>query len=235
LIKKGKPICCVVPAAGIGQRMQSDIPKQYLPFADSTVLEQTLKRLLSSPLIKTVIVALHPEDQFWQKTKFFNHPQVLTVVGGKERADSVLNALNVIKQFNDPTEWVMVHDAARPCIDIKDIKKLLVSVFSQQVGAILAMPLHDTVKKVLDQQVVETLDRRFLWRALTPQVFKLNDLMEALLIAKENAYSVTDEASAIEKIAGQAMIVEGRADNIKITSPADLKLAEYFIQQQELN
>jgi 2-C-methyl-D-erythritol 4-phosphate cytidylyltransferase len=226
-------IWCVVPAAGIGSRMDTDRPKQYLPLRSSTVLDTTIQRLLSSKKIHLVVVCLHPNDTEWKQSAFSNNKNVVVTTGGDERADSVISGINAVKTLSNDDDWVLVHDAARPCIRADDVDALIDTALESQKGAILATPMHDTVKKVKDNLAEKTLDRSTLWRALTPQLFKLKELEMALLNAKTNDLMVTDEASAIEQIMKPVQIVEGRVDNIKITTRSDLVLASFYLDQQE--
>ncbi|ORU93080.1 MAG: 2-C-methyl-D-erythritol 4-phosphate cytidylyltransferase [Cycloclasticus sp. symbiont of Bathymodiolus heckerae] len=229
---KTEKIWCVVPAAGVGSRMQAGCPKQYLNLGKITILDATLTRLLSSPKIEKIVVCINTDDAYWQHSIFVNHPKVTTTVGGEERSDTVLNGINRIKQYASASDWLLVHDAARPCVTQKDIELLIDKAQSSQLGAILAAPIHDTVKKSDGELSTETLDRSQLWRALTPQIFKLEELEVALVAAKKSGKHITDEASAIEHLNKAVQLVEGRADNIKITTPADLNLAKYYIAQQ---
>ena len=227
----------VVPAAGIGKRMGSELPKQYLVLAGKTVLEHTIQGLQQHPRIEGVIVALHPDDQYWQKLQWRSKKPLLTVSGGEQRADSVLNALDALKQQLDPDTWVMVHDAARPCVRAEAISRLFDRVLeSNAVGGLLGTPVRDTMKRSDKQaRILATVDRQYLWHAHTPQMFKLGGLQQALRAALANGSAITDEASAME-LAGQSpLMVDGGADNIKITQPDDLRLAEFFLEQERLN
>ncbi|MEO1888413.1 MAG: 2-C-methyl-D-erythritol 4-phosphate cytidylyltransferase [Cycloclasticus sp.] len=226
-------IWCIVPAAGVGLRYGEDRPKQYLPFRSSTIIDTSIKTLLSCSSLEKVIVCIHPDDGHAQKSDFVKHPRVDVVIGGNERADSVLNGIQSIMTAAANNDWVLVHDAARPCVRLADINKLISAVKKHQQGAILAAPIHDTLKEVANELAVRTLDRTKLWRALTPQLFKLSDIQAALLSAKKHSSVVTDEASAIEQFGLPVRIVEGHADNIKITVPADLQLANMYMDQQE--
>lgn len=221
----------VVPAAGVGKRMESDRPKQYLTLAGKTVLEQTLTRLLQADIFSAVAVAISKEDLFWRELKFSSHEKILTVTGGKERADSVLSALKSLREKALNTDWVLVHDAARPCITSSDIHLLVETLKKDEVGGILALSSHDTLKDVDRLQITRTLDRSVIWRALTPQMFRYGVLKQALEEAEGNS-AITDEASALEIQGLQPKIVEGRSDNIKITRPEDLSLAQFYMEHQ---
>lgn len=233
MVNKPEKVWCVVAAAGIGSRMQSAVPKQYLPLGSSTVLDATLERLLLCEKIEHIVVCIHQNDNYWQHSKFAHDDRISIMFGGSERADSVLNGVSLVKEHADLNDWVLVHDAARPCVRCSDINVLINTALKQQVGAILATPIHDTVKKVVNKKSTQTLDRSILWRALTPQIFKLDMLNNALINAIESNRVITDEASAIEQMNQAVQIVKGHADNIKITSPSDLDLARYYLEQQE--
>jgi 2-C-methyl-D-erythritol 4-phosphate cytidylyltransferase len=225
-------MCCIVPAAGIGKRMQANVPKQYLPFRTSTILDHTLKRLLSCELIEKVIVVTNNDDHHWPSSSFFEDPRVTQVVGGKERSDSVLNGLLAAEALYGKDVWVLVHDAARPCIVKEDIQLLIEKATTTDQGTILAAPIHDTIKKVSDSSL-KTLDRNKIWRALTPQMFRLRQLKNAITNARGTKKAVTDEAHAVELTGDPTGFVEGRSDNVKITTSSDLSLANYYIDRQE--
>ncbi len=221
----------VVPAAGVGKRMQADRPKQYLPLAGTTVIEQTLARLLQAGAFGAVAVAISDEDPYWPELEVSRHPQVVTAQGGKERADSVLSALRALQDRAAEDDWVLVHDAARPCLTAGDIRHLIATVRDDEVGGILALSSHDTLKQVDAGRISATIDRSHVWRALTPQMFRYGMLRDALQEAEGNP-AVTDEASALELKGYRPKIVEGRPDNIKITRPEDLALAQFYMEQQ---
>ncbi len=223
----------VVPAAGVGKRMAADRPKQYLDIGGKTVLEHTLDRLFDAGVFERVVVALSPEDPYWPALKHAKNQNVIRVAGGKERADSVLSALDYLVSVADENDWVLVHDAARPCLQVRDIHGLIDSTQHDSVGGILAVPMHDTLKQVREARISETVDRSTIWRALTPQMFRLKTLRDALKTALQKGYIVTDEASAIEMHGGRPRIVEACPDNIKITRPEDLPLAGFYLEQQK--
>jgi 2-C-methyl-D-erythritol 4-phosphate cytidylyltransferase len=221
----------IVPAAGVGKRMQADRPKQYLELAGKTVIEQTLSRLLQADVFEAIAVAISSDDPYWPQLPIAQHEKILTAAGGKERADSVLSALKSISDKASDDDWVLVHDAARPCITASDIHHLIACLIHDDVGGILALSSHDTLKNVQDGRIVGTLDRNHIWRALTPQMFRYGMLKTALEEAEGNP-AITDEASALELKGLQPKIVEGRPDNIKITRPEDLPLAQFYLEQQ---
>lgn len=223
----------VVPAAGVGRRMGGDIPKQYLALNGRPVIEHSIGRLLSHPAISKVLVALAPDDGWWGKTTYSDHADVLRVDGGAERCHSVLNALQHLSGLAGDQDWVLVHDAARPCLRASDIDRLVEQLSDHPIGGLLGMPVRDTMKRAdASGQIEETVCRENLWHAFTPQMFRLGPLRNALQAALEEGSLVTDEASAME-LAGQSpLMVEGHPDNIKITRPEDLPLAAFYLSQQ---
>lgn len=225
----------VVPAAGVGRRMGSDIPKQYLPLAGSTVLEETIGRLLTLPRLSGICVALGEADTWWPATRYAQDARVWRVDGGAERCHSVLNALNRLTQEGDDNDWVLVHDAARPCVRKSDIEQLIDTLAGDPVGGLLGMRVRDTMKRTgEDGRIVETVSRNGLWHAFTPQMFRLGVLREALSGALAAGILVTDEASAMEWAGHAPRMVEGHSDNLKITQSQDLSLAGFFLEQQRL-
>ncbi|TMX43831.1 2-C-methyl-D-erythritol 4-phosphate cytidylyltransferase [Vibrio sp. Hep-1b-8] len=226
-------IVAVVPAAGVGSRMQADRPKQYLKISGKTILEHTVEKLLTHTLVDKVIVAISDDDPYFPQLNLANNPEVIRVSGGKERADSVLSALDYIES-NQLAQWAMVHDAARPCVDLNDIDNLIKVAITNQLGGILATPVRDTMKRANAQQNIDhTVDREALWHALTPQLFKTQPLRYALSQALDQGGPITDEASAIEWLGEKPALVHGRADNIKITQPEDLALAEFYLTRNK--
>lgn len=223
----------VVPAAGIGARVGASFPKQYLTLHGKTILEHTLERLLQLNAIAGIVVAIAAKDDFFSQLAISKNPRIHTVIGGQERSNSVLNALHFLKDKVDQQSWVLVHDAARPCVSLASIQKLINAISDHAVGGILGIPVSDTLKQVVrSQHILTTQDRSALWQAQTPQIFRLALLHSALIQGLANSYSITDESSAIEMLGLQPLIVEGRADNIKITRPEDVALAEFILQQQ---
>ncbi|ABX50439.1 2-C-methyl-D-erythritol 4-phosphate cytidylyltransferase [Shewanella baltica OS195] len=221
-------VVAIVPAAGIGSRMGADRPKQYLEVCGQSILGHTLDKLLSHPHISNVIVALHPNDTIFNTLPQAAHPKLTTVLGGGERADSVLAALQIAPEHS----WALVHDAARPCLTATDIDKLLASRVQFPQGAILAMPVRDTMKRANKQgEICATVCRDNLWHALTPQLFQAAQLKDYLNAALAAGVVVTDEASAMEWAGISPGLVSGRADNIKVTHPDDLGLAELFLMR----
>jgi len=221
----------VVPAAGVGRRMGGERPKQYLDLLGRSVLDHSLGRLLEHPRIEAVYLALAEEDAYWPGSAFAGDPRVIRVAGGAERCHSVLNALGRLREVADDGDWVLVHDAARPCLTRQDLEGLIRSLEGHPVGGLLGVPLQDTLKRVVDSgEVVETLPRSELWQAYTPQMFRLGLLAEALERALARGLLVTDDASAVELSGHRPLMVEGQAGNLKITRPADLHLAAFYLQ-----
>lgn len=224
----------VVPAAGLGTRMRSEVPKQYLPLSDKTLLEHTLERLLQLPDLAGLVLALNPQDPYWERLPLSTDARISVVDGGSERSRSVLNALNYLTLQAQADDWVMVHDAARPCITPHAIAALCRQTARHDVGGILGVPAGDTLKAVDRAGTIEkTLDRRGLWQAQTPQVFRYQLLHQCLARALGQGETITDEASAMELAGYRPLVVEGRNDNIKVTRPEDLVLAELILRQQE--
>jgi len=228
----------VVPAAGLGSRMGSARPKQYLPLAGRPVLDHTLARLRAEPRIGAVVVALAGGDRYWPSldgaTASSGGTPVHTVAGGAERCHSVLNALEGLAALANEADWVLVHDAARPCLRREDLSKLMDTLAEHRVGGLLGLPVSDTLKRCReDGDVIATVDRAGLWRALTPQMFRLGMLRQALRAALSEGVLVTDEAAAMERAGWTPRMVHGHGDNIKITHPQDLALAELYLRQQE--
>lgn len=215
--------------------MGGDRPKQYLPLGASTVIEHSLLSLLSHPRISGAVIALAAQDNGWPALEF-HHPKPLWIAtGGAERCHSVQAALSLLAQHAAPDDWVLVHDAARPCVRAADIDRLIRACSTHDIGGILAVPVRDTLKRQqLDTRqpaIRDTVDRDGLWQAQTPQMFRLGTLRQALHIALKDGARITDEASAMEWVGYAPLLVEGHADNLKITTPEDLALAEFILGQ----
>jgi len=236
LLPENQQFIVVVPAAGIGKRMLASCPKQYLTIDNQTILSHTINRLLSHKNIAKVVLAISDVDAYFAQTTLVDNPNIIRVSGGKERVDSVLNGLQVI---NDK-EWVLVHDAARPCVTHDDIDKLIKQCLASNSGGILAAPVVDTMKLAINNnaneatQVSKTIDRSSLWHAFTPQMFKTKELKQAIEEAQKKGLLITDESSAIESVGLPCLLVSGRIDNIKITRPEDLVLADFYLKQQQI-
>jgi 2-C-methyl-D-erythritol 4-phosphate cytidylyltransferase len=216
--------------------MQGTRPKQYRPLLGRPVILHTLERLTAHAWVEGVLVGIAPHDPYWSTVKgeLPRLPKVLgTFDGGAERGDTVLNGLNALAARAGGNDWVLVHDAARPCLRRRDLDSLIAEAYGYPDGGLLAVAVSDTVKRTdSTRKVVETLPRENIWRAVTPQLFPLSRLKAALEQAKKRGLSVTDEAAAIERAGGRPLVVPGHADNIKITVDDDMALAELYLKQQ---
>jgi 2-C-methyl-D-erythritol 4-phosphate cytidylyltransferase len=225
----------VVPAAGVGSRFAGKTPKQYAGLLGRTVLECCLENLLQVDHFEKIYVAISCDDEYWENLPISRHKKIIKITGGEERNDSVLNVLKAMQLQVADNDWILVHDAARPCICHTLILRLIETASQHSVGGILGLPISDTVKKVQNgvPPLIEiTEDRCNLWRAQTPQMFRYGMLYHALLEAKQTGKSVTDESSAIEGLGFQPLIVPGSEENLKITYPEDLLLAEYYLKRK---
>jgi 2-C-methyl-D-erythritol 4-phosphate cytidylyltransferase len=219
----------LVPAAGFGARMEHELPKQYLPLAGRPMIAHALETLCSSPDISTVFVVLAPEDKIFHNydwSRFGDKLQPL-FCGGKRRSDTVLNGL--IASELEPDDWVLVHDAARPCLTYAHLAGLIGELRDDEVGGILAVPVADTLKRADDlDRILRTESREHLWQAQTPQMFRAGLLAQAL----QQPGIFTDEASAVEALGLQPKLVAGTSSNFKVTYPQDMLLAELLLTQQ---
>jgi 2-C-methyl-D-erythritol 4-phosphate cytidylyltransferase len=223
----------VVPAAGSGARFGAGLPKQYRQLAGRPLIAHTLTRLLAHPAIEGALVALAPDDTQWATLGLRFDKPLLTCAGGTDRADSVLTALRALPDTVADDALVLVHDAARPCIRHTDLDRLIDAAQNDPVGALLALPLRDTLKRADAQaRVLATEPRERLWRAQTPQAFRRGALTHALEQARSDGVAITDEAMAMERLGLQPLLVEGSEDNIKVTVASDLVLAERILAAQ---
>jgi len=223
---------CVVPAAGRGRRFGGDVPKQYLQLAGKPLLLQTLERLAAHPRIAGLMLVIAPDDASWEHgvIEVLGKP-LLRTNGGAERADSVLAGLRALPASVAPEHAVLVHDAARPCVRAADISRLIDEA-GPAGGGLLAAPLRDTLKRAdANGRVAATEPRESRWRALTPQLFARGALEAALTEALAAGIAITDEAMAMERAGHAPLLVEGSEDNIKVTTPADLVLAEFLLRR----
>lgn len=221
----------VVPAAGSARRMAAAVPKQYLPLAGRTVIEWSLAPFLERERVSGVVVVLAGSDLRWSQTQLAGHAKIITTSGGAERMDSVLAGLQALATRAAARDWVLVHDAARPCLSNTDLDRLVNELANDEVGGLLAAAVVDTLKRADDQQRVDqTVPREKLWRALTPQMFRFERLRQALQSAVDNRIAVTDEAQAIEALGLRPRLIAGDADNIKVTLPEDLPRAERILR-----
>lgn len=221
----------VVPAAGKGLRVGGDLPKQYLPLAGQTVIQHTLNRLSKLP-IEAIVVPVAAGDERACALEYREPALLRFVTGGAERADSVLAGLDAVAAQAMDDDWVLVHDVARPCVRLADIELLLARIATHPAGGLLANRVRDTMKRGHGDEVAATVPRDDLWHALTPQVFRFGLLRRALLEAKAGGVVVTDEAQAVERLGERPLLVEGARDNLKITWPEDLQMAEAFLRLQ---
>jgi 2-C-methyl-D-erythritol 4-phosphate cytidylyltransferase len=223
----------VVPAAGAGRRMGASLPKQFLALGDRTVLEHSLESLWTLEEICGVVLVSQGHPALASIQEKYSHRKLMRASGGRERCHSVLNGLLALADKADRDDWVLVHDAARPCVRHHDLSRLIDKLADNAVGGLLGIPVSDTIKKANAQGIVEaTVARAGLWHAHTPQMFRYGLLKSALQKALDDGYEVTDEASAVEHAGYQPLMIEGHVDNIKITRPDDLPLAAYFLEQQ---
>lgn len=217
--------------------MRAAVPKQYLPLHGRTILEHTLDRLCRHPQVAGVVLGVAANDAYWSSLEKsgIDLPNFLgAYTGGAVRADTVLRGLDALGQRAAASDWVMVHDAVRPCVRAPDISRLIDTALANGRGALLAAPITDTVKRAdADHVVRDTLPRTHLWRALTPQMFRVAELRQALTSALREQVELTDEAMAMERMGVLPQVVAGNPDNIKITVAADLALAELILTQQE--
>ena len=226
-------IWAVLPAAGRGSRFGGERPKQYLEVAGRPLIAHALDALLAHPGVAGVVVALAADDPLWPGWDEFAGRPLLTCVGGDSRAGSVLAALQVLPDAVRGDDFVLVHDAARPNLALADLEQLLERGRVDPVGAILAAPVRDTLKRAGDDGGIDgTEPRERLWRALTPQLFRRLQLTRALQSAAEAGVEVTDEAMALERQGLRPLLVEGREDNFKVTTPADLARFEFELARR---
>jgi 2-C-methyl-D-erythritol 4-phosphate cytidylyltransferase len=228
----------VIPAAGSGRRFASAVPKQYAPLGSSTVIEHALAPFEADPDCAGICVALALGDTDWSAIAARRTRLIETTEGGAQRAHSVRNALRALATRVREDDWIMVHDAARPCFAAADLALLKRELSSHPVGGLLAVPLADTLKRALEPashvtHVDATLDRDGLWRAATPQVFRFGMLLRALEAALASGRMPTDEAQAIEWSGQRPRLVAGRADNIKVTTADDLALAGAILSMEK--
>lgn len=215
----------IVPAAGIGSRMQSSLPKQYLQYNSKTVLAHSLECLLMDARIEKIVVVVSSDDHYWSQLPLRKHPKILTAVGGSLRVDSVLNGLKELEAYAKPNDWVLVHDAARPFLTKNLVDHLIETVGDHAVGGLLAVPVVDTLKRsTVEGNVRETLSRDYLWAAQTPQLFRFRLLTNAIQQALKKGIYPTDESAAVEQAGFLPMLVKSLRENLKITVPEDLNL-----------
>jgi 2-C-methyl-D-erythritol 4-phosphate cytidylyltransferase len=229
----GPAIWAVIPAAGRGTRFGGEVPKQYLEAAGKPLIAHALDALLAHPGVAGAVVALAADDPRWPGWTRRQGKPVLCCVGGAERAGSVLAALRALPADVGGDALVLVHDAARPNLQSVDLDRLIAAAIAEPDGAILAAPVRDTLKRADGvARIVATEPREHLWRALTPQAFRRDALTEALACAHDHGIVVTDEAMAMERAGARPRLVEGREDNLKVTTPADLALVDFLLARR---
>lgn len=237
----GRRVFAVVPAAGRGARFDPEArgtPKQYAPLAGATVIEWSLRSLLREPRIEKVVVVVASDDTRWPEIAAAigrggsegAAAKLMSAIGGASRQESVLSGLKALRRVAAAEDWVLVHDAARPCLPAADVHALIEALTSGAGGAVLASPIVDTVKRESGGTVSETVDRTGLWRALTPQVFALAELEHALAEAASQGLTVTDEAQAMERLGARPRLVAGSPFNIKVTRAEDLAIAAQILE-----
>lgn len=227
-------VWAVVPAAGRGARFGGALPKQYLQAGGQSLLAHTLEALLSHPGVAGVMVAIAENDVDWPGWTSFADKAVLTCTGGETRALSVLAGLQALPDSVRADDFVLVHDAARPNLAAADLGRLLEVGRIDPVGAILAAPVRDTLKRAGDDGGIDrTEPRERLWRALTPQLFRRHQLTKALMDATAAGVEVTDEAMAMERQGARPLLVEGAESNFKVTTPADLARFEFELSRRD--
>lgn len=225
----------IIPAAGSGSRFSKTALKQYQQIQNKTVLEHTIARLNQLPLTGYVL-AIGENDDVAEHLPLAQREKAHFCHGGSERVNSVLNALTYLSEIANDEDWVFVHDAARPCVSLSSLQDLVCTATDSDQAAILAIPVRDTLKRVVNTQDIQTtVDRSSLWQAQTPQMAKLGMLKKAIEQALKDAAIITDEASALEHIGEKVVVVNGRSDNIKITYPEDLELAKLILASQANN
>ena len=218
----------------MGKRMAQNLPKQYLKLNGKTIIEHSLVRLLNLDRVSGVVVGIAETDQFWSKLAVKHEKFLGIYTGGSERIHTVLKGLEYLSQWAQPEDWVMVHDAVRPCVSETDITALINNGLESKTGAILAARVVDTIKKVNPNGVIEsTANRDEFMLAMTPQLFPIQLLTRALHSALGKNKLSTDESGAVEEIGRQPVVVEGQRNNIKITTSEDLELARVVLKQQK--
>jgi 2-C-methyl-D-erythritol 4-phosphate cytidylyltransferase len=233
-MRPGERRWAIVPAAGQGVRFGAGVPKQYAPLLGRPMLSWTLAVLLAEPSVAGIVVALAPGDMLWADLPEASSSRVRTCEGGARRDVSVCNALAALEGSASATDWVLVHDAARPCLRSGDLQQLCTELHDDPVGGLLAVPVSNTLKRAdAQQRGMQTIDRAGLWQALTPQMFRYGLLHRALCLCIERERNVTDEAAAVECLGLHPRLVRGHADNIKVTNPEDAALAAVILAARQ--
>lgn len=223
----------IIPNAGIGERFKAGIPKQYVRIFDKTVLEYSVEIFLRQPWIEKIIIPLAPDDTYFQQLPLANHPKIKTLLGGAIRSDTVIRAMAELKAYANQHDWVLVHDAVRPCLHPADLQTLVKTLKADLCGGILASPMQDTIKHVEANVISHTVDRALLWRALTPQMFRFAILEEALQTCLRLGKNVTDDACAVEEMGLKPRIVTAEHPNPKLTYAYDFSFISMLIEQKQ--
>jgi len=222
----------IMPAAGIGTRMQAVTqPKQYYRIDKLSIIEYTLSPFLKYPF-KKIIVAIHKKDAYWRTLPISSDPQIHTIEGGATRAESVWNGLNVLKVKANPNDWVLIHDAVRPCLTLEKLTQFIHKVQKEKIGGLMAIPVRDTLKHVINGEVNKTIERENIWQAQTPQMFRYAYLYNALKRSRLHNTHAPDEASAIEQLGYHPKIIQGDNSNIKVTYAEDIDLANRLLRRK---
>jgi len=223
----------IIPAAGKGSRYFGEVPKQFLKIDERTVLELSIRPLLDFSECVGVCVLVPPKDQYHKALQIKDNPKIKITEGGNTRIESVSRGIKFWEKSDVSYDYILIHDAARPCLRSSDVQEMLDTIDSEVDGVVLGVPCSDTIKKVSirDSFISSTLDRNKLWRAFTPQIFK-KDVLQTTLIEKNIEKEFTDEASLVEANGGKLKMVLGYKDNIKLTFPEDLSLVKSILSAQ---
>ena len=228
-------IHALLPAAGQSLRFGGTIIKQYANLLGRPVMAHSIAAVQHHPAVVAITVAISADDGLYDELIQPDFPQLHTIHGGDSRARTVMNGLRWIAEQDPDSDWVLVHDAARPCLPADALDRLIRQADSSGRGTILALPVSDTLKQADEQgRIAKTVDREKLWAAQTPQLFPLQQLMESLAAALQFGQPPTDEAQAMERSGHPVQLVPGSADNIKITRPEDLAIAEAILLRQQI-
>jgi len=228
-------IWAIVPAAGIGRRMRAKVPKQYLNLNGRPIIETSLARIGALSYVHQLVVMLNPDDLVWPTLGLEKNQKVVCRYGGENRYQTVLYGLRYLEDKAADEDWVLVHDAARPCVRRSDIDYLFQQIADHEVGGLLGAPVDNTMKLVdANEEVLATVERVNVWNAFTPQVFRFRLLLDALEAVDKSGKTVTDEATAVENIGYRPRMVLGNRDNIKVTHPNDLNLAAQILSSQAI-
>ena len=226
-------IVAIVPAAGSGKRFSDDVPKQFLKISEKSILELSIRPLLDFSDCLGVCVVVPPNDQYHKSLDVIQNPKVFVVEGGSSRMKSVMNGIKFWEESDTSYDYILIHDAVRPCLRSSDVQEIINSLEEEIDGIVLGIPCSDSIKEVSGENslISNTLDRTRLWRAFTPQIFKRNILIKAAF-KKNLKQDFTDEASLVEANQGRLKMVQGSKDNIKLTFPEDIVLIKSILISQ---